>query len=1216
MSNSNSELDEAIESFVQSDQTVKKEQQLQQSSVHDNEDGDLPLSEESSAAVERRQAFEKVVELIPTRVSFATLLYRMREYLTHKDVRTRQSSMELLSDLVWYRSSEDGTMLKQQEVPSFLEFVASRLGDFPSVRMCLTIIKGLLHYHFMKLPKETPVTIYRAILKELHVPSMEQALRQPAFEILDFLVSNAEVLDQLNESCIDFVALFVEAMEGEKDPRCLLICLRIVEIMLRKWGAYLDEMAESVFDVTGCYFPVTFTPPPNDPHGIKKEHLVHALEDTLTAHSCLATYVFPLALEKLSSTIPAAKIDALRLIRLGVQRYGLQTCDRFMRDICDAIRNEGTHGSDENVISEALISVSSITNEIGADAEQAELRTSEKAKLDYYSLPPATDPGPTKCWDEFVLPCVKSSLQEIERAADSLVGRSSARLLLACAQGNGYSLARVLRAGFSMVSDLYHSPTGSKPAVRAAALRLIVGFVACIDRGIDYKENEHPFQPWVESVTDTLTSVLLHGDSRNNSQNVGVHVGGTVRESRTLAVHGLRDLLLRPPSPLIGHEKQYKLIEQMADIVLDDPDHVVREKCAKALASLSSEKHHIRDAISSVVVPTLASAINKPFVESNQEKPGANVFATAIRALRAVPRLCVGHQLVLPVLHQLAALAIERQDHLAILRATQVEESVVQSVCDKELNTDSAEYGITNLPLSLRCSGFILFTICELLRLNEDDKHVVSTVIKGRNEPLLVAPEKHSKEGESLMNILLRFLGGLALRKQLPVRVCNDFISHNVKQLFKLTVSNLEGELLSALYADVVHVLMASPHEEQSSASNLLSQDVVRLMTEVIHGNSLESFTVLQILLVLLTYAPPDCLVEVHNLTLLLKELGSIFLSVPKLREGSHDEDLPSLSRVNNISDSIGWTIAAVLNRQVGLMKPVHGLGCLKDGIAEVTNQFNPYGGNRPIQAVKGLIWVTKALSMVSHKKSRDLIEHLCQCIMDVTLNEEARTTAAQGLGTIIRDEEPLTRDNGCYVNPLYRQKCSSSIAKQLGLWNTNSKGLPKDFLQNTQDTLSPRLLGICCLMADAPATLLMEWSSNGELIPLVIVALQNALKVKEQEELSSQRRVAESVTVAALRVLSAIIEKADSRLISMHLQSVIPPLLRLADRRVEGNPLVRSRCIETLIYMTRLPYQSLFPYKQQVAKALLCALEDPKRVVRRRAVTCRNEWLTISAST
>lgn len=142
-----------------------------------------------------------------------------------------------------------------------------------------------------------------------------------------------------------------------------------------------------------------------------------------------------------------------------------------------------------------------------------------------------------------------------------------------------------------------------------------------------------------------------------------------------------------------------------------------------------------------------------------------------------------------------------------------------------------------------------------------------------------------------------------------------------------------------------------------------------------------------------------------------------------------------------------------------------------------------------------------------------------------------------------------------------------------------------------------------------------MEWSSNGELIPLVIVALQNALKVKEQEESSVHWRVAEDVTIAALRVLSAVIEKADSKLISVHLQSVIPPLLRLADQKVEGNPLVRARCIETLIYMTRLPYQCLFPYKLKVAKALLCALEDPKRVVRRRAVTCRNEWLTISAN-
>lgn len=151
--------------------------------------------------------------------------------------------------------------------------------------------------------------------------------------------------------------------------------------------------------------------------------------------------------------------------------------------------------------------------------------------------------------------------------------------------------------------------------------------------------------------------------------------------------------------------------------------------------------------------------------------------------------------------------------------------------------------------------------------------------------------------------------------------------------------------------------------------------------------------------------------------------------------------------------------------------------------------------------------------------------------------------------------------------------------------------------------------------MADAPGTLLMEWSSNGNLVPLVIFALQNALKVKEDKEHGPQSHTAESITLAALRVLSAVIQKADSKLVAVHLQSIIPPLLRLSDHSIESNPIVRGRCIETLIHMTNLPYQTLFPYKKQVSKSLVAALEDPKRVVRRRAVTCRNEWLTLSAN-
>lgn len=52
--------------------------------------------------------------------------------------------------------------------------------------------------------------------------------------------------------------------------------------MQRAYPEVCDEQAEALFDVTACYFPITFTPPPNDPYGIKPHMLSNALQDVLT----------------------------------------------------------------------------------------------------------------------------------------------------------------------------------------------------------------------------------------------------------------------------------------------------------------------------------------------------------------------------------------------------------------------------------------------------------------------------------------------------------------------------------------------------------------------------------------------------------------------------------------------------------------------------------------------------------------------------------------------------------------------------------------------------------------------------------------------------------------------------------------------------------------------------------------------------------------------
>lgn len=64
----------------------------------------------------------------------------------------------------------------------------------------------------------------------------------------------------------------------------------------------LTMNAEELVDVLSCYFPVVFTPPPNDPHGITQAMLASRLLAPLTASPVLAPYVIPLILEKLSSS--------------------------------------------------------------------------------------------------------------------------------------------------------------------------------------------------------------------------------------------------------------------------------------------------------------------------------------------------------------------------------------------------------------------------------------------------------------------------------------------------------------------------------------------------------------------------------------------------------------------------------------------------------------------------------------------------------------------------------------------------------------------------------------------------------------------------------------------------------------------------------------------------------------------------------------------------
>ncbi|CAN0441690.1 unnamed protein product, partial [Ectocarpus fasciculatus] len=105
-------------------------------------------------------------------------------------------------------------------------------------------------------------------------------------------------------------------------------------------AAVLQETCEAVFDATACYFPVTFTPPPDDPHNISPDALRTGLEGVLVGSPGMAPHVLPMLLDKLSSEVSTAKEASLKAMVAGVRAFGPPGVGVHLRAIGGAMSEE------------------------------------------------------------------------------------------------------------------------------------------------------------------------------------------------------------------------------------------------------------------------------------------------------------------------------------------------------------------------------------------------------------------------------------------------------------------------------------------------------------------------------------------------------------------------------------------------------------------------------------------------------------------------------------------------------------------------------------------------------------------------------------------------------------------------------------------------------------------------------------------------------------
>uniref|UniRef100_A0A8C2YJW7 MMS19 nucleotide excision repair protein n=1 Tax=Chinchilla lanigera TaxID=34839 RepID=A0A8C2YJW7_CHILA len=252
--------------------------------------------------------------------------------LENPEPRTRARGIQLLSQVLLQCHS----LLLEKEVVHLILFYENRLKDHHLV--IPSVLQGLRALSLcVAVPPGLAVSVLKAIFQEVHVQSLLQVDRHTVYNIItNFMRTREEELKGLGA---DFTFGFIQVMDGEKDPRNLLVAFRIVhDLISRKYS--LGPFVEELFEVTSCYFPIDFTPPPNDPHGIQREDLILSLRVVLASTPQFAEFLLPLLIEKVDSEILSAKLDSLQTLNACCAVYGQKELKDFLPSLWASIRRE------------------------------------------------------------------------------------------------------------------------------------------------------------------------------------------------------------------------------------------------------------------------------------------------------------------------------------------------------------------------------------------------------------------------------------------------------------------------------------------------------------------------------------------------------------------------------------------------------------------------------------------------------------------------------------------------------------------------------------------------------------------------------------------------------------------------------------------------------------------------------------------------------------
>lgn len=359
----------------------------------------------------------------------------------------------------------------------------------------------------------------------------------------------------------DFVFGFIQSMDTEKDPRNLLMAFHCARTIILNFS--LGPFVEEMFEVTSCYFPIDFTPPPNDEFRITREDLISGLRGCLSACPEFGPLCVPLLLDKMQSDVQSAILDSLLTLADSAGVYGSKCIKEFQGPLYRCIKQE---------------IFSPRTPELASAAETA--LTAVSATL-------SPQPG-LSTEDSDVDVFIKEVMQDSKRHfldEDLRLFAPSCRLLLAMALGSDHACCAVVSQTVPLLEDLYNKFTGATQ--RKQIIEMLVKFI-CSSR--TFAGGKAP--KVVSEMVASSLKILMSSTSQSN---------GTLTSA---AVHGLGQVLTLP-GVLTSEDMKtssWCILEQ----VLNSEDKLVRSSCVEPC----KEMMKVYSEISTEILPKLVDKIN------------------------------------------------------------------------------------------------------------------------------------------------------------------------------------------------------------------------------------------------------------------------------------------------------------------------------------------------------------------------------------------------------------------------------------------------------------------------------------------------------------------------------------------------------------------------------------------------------------------------------